>query len=91
VWADVMTEALKEGYQSTIPKAEPMKAKVQLCRVSGQLATDSCRARRYGYSDELPPELVPQDFCSVHGGSGPRGAAPEKKDGFFSRLFRWFR
>lgn len=91
LWTDVMTAALREGYQSAVPEAEPMRSKIHLCRMSGQLATEACRARGHGYTDELPYELVPQDFCHIHGGTRPPDAAPEKKDGFFSRLFRWFR
>jgi penicillin-binding protein 1A len=90
VWADVMNESVSLNYKSAVPKAEPMMAKAILCRVSGLLATDGCRAEGQAYEDELPADLVPQAYCSVHGAGGP-ATSTERKEGFFGRLFKWFR
>ena len=91
IWADVLNKAAELGYTSNVPKAEPMLSKPTLCRVSGLLATDACAAQGQAYQDELPPELVPQALCHVHGGTMAGQQEPEKKEGFFGRLFRWFR
>jgi hypothetical protein len=92
VWADVMNEAVKLNYKSSAPKAEPVVAKANLCRVSGLLATDSCVAHGSAYSEELPYELVPQAYCTTHGGGGPVTRAERREGsgirGFFNRLFR---
>lgn len=90
VWADVMNEAVALNYKPLAPKAQPLLAKTVLCRVSGLLATDSCRAQGHAYEDDLPYELVPQAHCSMHGGGGPASSGG-KKEGFFGRLFKWFR
>ncbi|HEY2573464.1 MAG TPA: penicillin-binding transpeptidase domain-containing protein, partial [Verrucomicrobiaceae bacterium] len=90
VWVDVMNAAIAKGYKSTVPKASSLVAKVNLCRVSGQLATTPCAERGDAYEDELPPELVPQIYCQVHGGSGPP-VPRQKRDSFFGRIFRWFK
>ena len=75
----------------TVPKAAALIARVSLCRVSGQLATSECAAHGDAYDDELPPDLVPQAYCPVHGGSGPPPVGGQKKEGFFGRLFKWFK
>jgi penicillin-binding protein 1A len=90
IWADVMNETVSLNYKSTVLRAEPMMAKAILCRVSGLLATDGCRDQGQAYEDELPAELVPQAYCNVHGGAGP-ARTTERKEGFFGRLFKWFR
>jgi penicillin-binding protein 1A len=90
VWADVMNETVKLNYKAAAPKAEPVTAKAVLCRVSGLLATENCSAQGQAYEDELPYELVPQNYCATHGGSGPR-VAGQREEGFFGRLFKWFR
>jgi penicillin-binding protein 1A len=91
VWADVMNEAVKLNYKSSTPKAEPVVAKANLCRVSGLLATDSCVAHGTAYSEELPYELVPQAYCATHGGGGPVTRTERREGGlrgFFNRLFK---
>lgn len=90
VWADVMNEAVALNYRPLAPKAQPVMARTALCRVSGLLATDSCRAQGHAYEDDLPYEIVPQAYCATHGGGGP-AATGEKKEGFFGKLFKWFK
>jgi penicillin-binding protein 1A len=89
VWM-VMNETVKLNYLPLAPKAEPLMAKAILCRVSGLLATDGCRSHDTAYEDELPYEMTPQSYCATHGAGGPARTA-EKKEGFFGRIFKWFR
>jgi penicillin-binding protein 1A len=89
VWVDVMNTALQMGYKPAAPKAEPVMVKASLCHESGQLATSGCPN---AYQDDLPPEMVPQSYCTLHAGGmvqGPRRG--EDKPGFFGRIFNWFR
>jgi penicillin-binding protein 1A len=94
VWADVMNAGVAQGYKSLTPKAEALDATVNLCRVSGQLATEACQRAGQAYQEDLPYEMVPQAACTVHGGgifSRVKPPAEEKKPGVLSRLFKWFR
>jgi penicillin-binding protein 1A len=93
VWADVMKSAVALDYKPVALAAEALDSEVTLCRVSGQLATAACQQAGQAYTDELPVEMVPQSACAVHGGGGifTRTEPREKKDGFFGRLFRWFK
>ncbi|HYF33645.1 MAG TPA: hypothetical protein VD994_00030, partial [Prosthecobacter sp.] len=71
---------------------------VALCRASSQLATPTCQAAGTAYGDDLPYELVPQNFCTGnHGGiypplgyDQPRRRAPAPV-GIFNRIRGWFR
>ncbi|HSJ04869.1 MAG: transglycosylase domain-containing protein [Verrucomicrobium sp.] len=92
VWADVMKAGVELNYKSTTLKAEAVESPVLLCRVSGQLATEACRQAGQAYEDELPVEMIPQGACGVHGGGiFTRNESPAKKEGFFGKLFRWFK
>ncbi len=91
VWVDVMNAAISHDYKSTVPKATAMTARVSLCRISGQLATGECAAHGDAYEDDLPPELVPPYYCPAHGGGAAPPTGGPKKEGFFGRVFKWFR
>ncbi len=41
---------------------------VELCRVSGGVATDACRAAGMQYRVKLPGEMIPHAYCAVDGG-----------------------
>jgi penicillin-binding protein 1A len=71
IWADVMNASVKLGYVSRGPRVEVPLTSVALCRASGHIATESCYQQNSAYQDNIPYELVPQNFCSVHDGSGP--------------------
>ncbi len=95
IWADVMKKAVELGYIPPGPRTEPPLTKVALCRLSSQLASPVCQASGTAYEDELPYELVPQNFCNAHQGrvaqppSGygrPRASGP----GLFDRIRGWF-
>jgi penicillin-binding protein 1A len=91
VWVDVMNAALAHDYKSAVPQAGSLVARVSLCRISGQLATGECAGRGDAYEEELPADAVPQSYCQVHGGNAPPPAGGPKKEGFFGRVFKWFR
>ncbi len=91
IWVDVMNSALAHDYKSDVPAAGQVIAKTTICRVSGRLATSACAAHGDAYDEDLPPELVPQDYCPVHSGAAPDENRGEKKPGLFGRLFKWFR
>jgi len=88
VWVDTMNAALQQGYKPMAPKAEPVLVKATLCRESGMLATSGCPNP---YTDDLPQELVPREYCTVHVGSMAVGPKQEKKPGLLGRIFKWFR
>jgi penicillin-binding protein 1A len=67
VWTDVMRAAEANGYAPRPFSSAVSLARVELCRVSGQLATRSCRTGDHAYALDLPVELVPRDSCREHG------------------------
>ena len=71
IWADVMNASVKLGYVSRGPRVEVPLTSVALCRASGHIATEACYQQNSAYQDNIPYELVPQNFCSIHNGSGP--------------------
>jgi penicillin-binding protein 1A len=91
VWCEVMNKALELNYQPQVAEAEPVEAQVNLCRISGKLATAGCKAHGHAYTDELPYEMVPQGFCNSHGGAVPVAEQPRPREGVLGRIFRWFR
>ena len=98
IWVDIMNAGLASGYRPTVPKAELPLTHVSVCRISGQLATDNCRANGNAYEVDLPYDLAPRDFCTVHTGPAintaqQRPGSPEKNEGgggFWSRFKRLF-
>ncbi|MFZ4765958.1 MAG: transglycosylase domain-containing protein [Roseimicrobium sp.] len=91
IWADVMNETARLNYKPIAPKAEAMLARVTLCRASGLLASDACKSKGQAYDDDLPYELVPQAFCTSHGHRESAPTPGAAKEGFFSKLLRWFK
>lgn len=92
VWADVMNGAVELNYKATTLKAEPMMTKVNLCRTSGKLAVSGCQNAGQAYVDELPDEMIPEMFCSLHGSGGrfERPSAP-KGGGLWNRFKGFFK
>lgn len=80
VWADVMNGAVELNYKAFAPKAESMVMKVHLCRMTGKLSSNGCQSAGQDYVDELPEELVPEMFCTLHG-SGGRMEKPKVAQG----------
>jgi penicillin-binding protein 1A len=97
IWADLMKEAVKQGFKTEAAKAALPLSRVVLCRISSQLATDGCVHAGMSYEDALPYELVPQSFCMDHQGVPPPqtrnapGSSPEASGGFWGKVKNWFR
>jgi penicillin-binding protein 1A len=96
IWADVVKKAVELGYIPPGPRTEPPLTKVALCRLSSQLASPDCQATGTAYEDDLPFDLIPQNFCTSHQGmvaqpppgyAQPRARGP----GLFDRIRGWFR
>ncbi len=95
VWADAMIEAGQRGWSGPGPRSVAATQQVQVCRQTGRLATDACRARGDAYELELPFELIPRDFCRLPVESGGRDPVWQddrdggQPDGWFRRMRRW--
>ncbi|MDZ4287873.1 MAG: PBP1A family penicillin-binding protein [Prosthecobacter sp.] len=96
IWTDVMKKAIELGYVPGAKRVEVPVTQVALCRASSMLATGACQAAGTAYGDDLPYELVPQNFCNGdHAGVMPaigyerprRSPLPS----IFDRLRGWFR
>jgi penicillin-binding protein 1A len=96
IWADVVKKAVELGYIPPGPRTEPPLTKVALCRLSSQLASPDCQATGTAYEDDLPFDLIPQNFCTSHQGmvaqpppgyAQPRARGP----GLFDRIRGWFK
>jgi penicillin-binding protein 1A len=87
IWADTMNSAVANGYKQQVQKAEPVLARVNLCRLTGLLATDGCAAAGHAYADTLPPEMVPPGYCNAHGGSVVVERREQGRPGFLKRVF----
>ena len=66
VWNDIMVEAEKIGYEFTdFAKPEEVIA-MELCRKTGLLAGETCRAEGNVYVEQVPHDLIPRKFCKSH-------------------------
>ncbi len=66
VWNDIMIEAQRIGYEFT-DFAEPEEViSMELCRESGLLAGEVCKARGCVYVEAVPHDLIPRKFCNSH-------------------------
>ncbi len=93
IWADTMNAAVALNYQQKVASAEPVLAHVNLCRLTGLLATDGCSAAGTAYTDDLPTEMVPPGYCNAHaaGMVVEQHPSEDKKPNFFRRMFKIFR
>ncbi len=100
IWVDLMKHSEKIGYRLEAPKAEPVLADAQLCRVTGYLATQGCGNVGVAYQDQIPYELVPQAYCQLHQGarsqrpqasSGGQGQPARERRSLFDRIKGLFR
>lgn len=79
VWADMMNEAA-ESFEPLAFEPPSTAVKVEICSLSGQLATDACYEveqngastlqRRSTYMEYLRPGTEVTAICEVHGGPG---------------------
>ena len=86
VWVDVMNASFANYKPKDIPPPVGLK-KYEICRSSGQLATDECFdtspdqsgsgtfQRRTTYFEIATDDQAPRVACSVHGGTSPLAAA----------------
>ena len=73
----------------------PLK-RVQVCSVSGALATGGCEHAGTSYAAELPASCLPRDPCQIHRGgalsptdsSDDRGQKTERHPALFPALLR---
>jgi len=96
VWAEVMKAAPALGYQpGTEWKSPGTMEHVEVCPVSGNLASPGCRA--FAVIVDLPAGHVPSRVCEQHAhGAEPvfrpvPERLPERRAGFFERLGGLFR
>jgi penicillin-binding protein 1A len=66
IWTEVMKACEKFGFPASSLKPKMKTASPSLCRMSGKLASDTCRHRRFAYTTEIPADRVPKEYCEEH-------------------------
>ncbi|MDF1825839.1 MAG: transglycosylase domain-containing protein [Verrucomicrobiales bacterium] len=66
IWQDIMGEAQRLGYEFTDFAPPEEVIEMQLCRITGQLANEKCRAADTVYVEQVPHDLIPREFCRKH-------------------------
>ena len=68
IWVDIMKTADRLGYKAGNLHSNINLLTVDLCRLSGKLATTSCYASKTAYSDQVPANttLETKDLCPIH-------------------------
>lgn len=89
IWADVMKRAAEGGYAAVGRRPEEPMTRVALCRHSSGLATGGCHEKGCAYEDELPYELIPEVFCSLHGGAEAGVEVRRSAPSVWQRMRRW--
>lgn len=90
IWVDVMTAAKAQGYTPEELPLGPHRVSMQLCQLSGGLATRSCEAHGTAVHVDLPEELVgTRGPCGQHRGTPERiptaGPPPDQDEDFGRR------
>lgn len=67
IWVDFMQQAASFKYEAANFAPGPNVQTVDLCRVSGDLATQGCLTAGTVYRAGLPSELIHRQTCAVHG------------------------
>jgi penicillin-binding protein 1A len=68
IWVKIIERASRTKYpDGDFAPPEPL-ARVELCSVSNELATDACRSAGTAYQITLPQSVVPSQTCQVHHG-----------------------
>ena len=95
VWVDIMKAAESLGYPAGSLDPTIPFTKIELCRVNGQLATESCRLHKAAYVQELPFVQIPRYPCTFHGSqlvdTTSRRINPPPRKGIVKRFFHLFR
>lgn len=68
VWVDFIENASSWKYVAEKFKVPSNLKTTELCRVSGSVATDECRAAGTVYQAQLPDVMIPHVYCADHGG-----------------------
>ncbi|MCF6311753.1 MAG: PBP1A family penicillin-binding protein [Verrucomicrobiales bacterium] len=94
IWVEVMKVAakMKEYAPGDLPDVSNL-VKVELCRISGKLASANCRKKGKAYQSKVPGTLVPRSGCSeAHGAASKQQKRPVSKSrpSFFSKLKKVF-
>lgn len=69
IWVDFIQNASSWKYIAEKFKIPGNLKTTELCRISGSVATDECRAAGTVYQAQLPDVMVPHIFCADHGGA----------------------
>ncbi len=88
IWVEIMKAAEEYGYPGEAFAPPVPLALVELCGVSGLLATPNCQRAQQAYSSEIPYEMIPRESCAFHGWQ-PRHAGRGR--GLFNRILDLFR
>ncbi|CAN5459005.1 PBP1A family penicillin-binding protein [soil metagenome] len=68
IWVDFIENASSWKYAAEKFKMPSNLKITELCRVSGSVATDECRAAGTVYQAQLPDVMIPHVYCADHGG-----------------------
>jgi penicillin-binding protein 1A len=96
IWVDVMKATEKLGYKAEDPTPEVPTSRIELCRVSGQLATAGCQAAGASVVTEQPLDLI-EHFantpCTTHAGGYyvPRASSARSGGSLWDRIRSIFR
>jgi penicillin-binding protein 1A len=96
IWVRIMEKAPRQKYPDGEFAAPEPLARVQLCSISNDLATEGCQAAGTSYEISLPQSRVPEKSCPLHQGMpqpfrAQQPPPPPEDDNFGQRVFRSFR
>jgi penicillin-binding protein 1A len=68
VWVDIMKTADRLGYKAGALHSKSNFLAMDICRLSGKLATTGCASAGTHYTDQVPADtaLAENDFCPLH-------------------------
>jgi penicillin-binding protein 1A len=68
IWVDFIQNASAWKYEPRQFAGRDDVKTVELCQVSGGVATGECRAAGTAYQAALPAAMIPHQYCATHGG-----------------------
>jgi penicillin-binding protein 1A len=69
VWVDVMKAAVEQGYPAEALSSGPDRGDVEVCRLSGELATSNCQHSGQAMNESIPEDLMDgRLLCTYHDG-----------------------
>ncbi|MEM7697361.1 MAG: transglycosylase domain-containing protein [Verrucomicrobiota bacterium] len=66
IWKDIFAAAAELGYQSGPFRAPVDINRMNLCRESGLMSTETCEHKQTVYIENVPYDLIPREFCDHH-------------------------